>query len=111
VLDYQFTRPVGLRVGLTGVWTPNYNIAIFNGVIYRGGGAFPIGLFAIYDRKIWGERTSFRLGVNRVYDLLQGESTYYKSGANSFNALAGKPNYLYRYTDPMVSSLTATVRF
>jgi hypothetical protein len=111
VLDYLVPQVSGLRAGLTGVWTPNYNLAIFNGVVYKGGASLPLSLYAIYDRKIWGQRTSFRLGFNRVYDLMQGHSEYYKNGANSFNTARGLPNYIYRYTDPMVTTLSATVRF
>ena len=54
---------------------------------------------------------SFRAGATRVYDLVQGDSAYYKTGANSINATTGKPNFVYRYTDPMVTNLSATVRF
>jgi hypothetical protein len=57
------------------------------------------------------QRTSFRLGFSRFYDLIQGNSKYYKTGANSINAATGQPNYIYRYTDPMVVDLRATVRF
>ena len=110
-LDYQFIRPLSLRLGLTAVWTPAYNFAILNGTIYRGGASCPIGLYALHDRKIFGRFVSFRLGANRVHDLVQGSSPYYKTGANSLNATTGKPNYIYRYADPMVTSLSATVRF
>jgi hypothetical protein len=110
-LDYQFSRPLSLRLGLTAVWTPAFNFAILNGTIYRGGAACPVGLYALHDRKIFGRFVSFRLGANRVYDLVQGSSGYYKTGANSLNATTGKPNYIYRYTDPMLTSLSATVRF
>ncbi|WP_414660800.1 TonB-dependent siderophore receptor [Horticoccus sp. 23ND18S-11] len=109
--DYQFKRPAGLRVGLTGVWTPDYNVAILGGVVYRDGASCPIGLYAMYDLKIFGQRTNFRLGLSRVYDLVQGNSDFYKTGANSLNTLSGKPNYIYRYVDPMTASLSATVRF
>ncbi len=111
VLDYQLPNRIPLRLGLSAVWTPNFNLAILNGVIYEGGASCPIGLYAIHDRKIFGQRVNFRAGVNRVYDLVQGNSKYYKSGANSFNTATGRPNYIYRYTDPLVSNLTATVRF
>jgi hypothetical protein len=110
-LDYQFPKPIPLRLGLTAVWTPAYNLAILNGVIYTGGASCPIGLYAMHDRKIFGRSVSFRLGANRVYDLAQGGGKYYKTGANSLNATTGTPNYIYRYTDPMVTSLSATVRF
>ena len=111
VLDYQFTRPAGLRLGLTGVWTPDYNVAILDAAVYRGGASCPLGLYAIYDCKIFRHRTSFRLGLNRVYDLAQGNSDYYKTGANSLNAATGRPNYIYRYTDPVSATLSATVKF
>jgi hypothetical protein len=111
VLDYQFRQLDNLRLGVSAVWTPDYNVAIFNGVTYRGGAACPIGAYATYDRKIFGQRTSLRIGVNRVYDLAQGASKYYKSGANSFNTALNQPNYIYRYTEPLKANLSAVVRF
>ena len=111
VLDWQLPRRIPLRVGLSAVWTPNYNMTILGGIVYRGGASCPIGLYAMHDRKIFGQRVNFRLGANRVYDLVQGDAKYYKSGANSFNTAAGRPNYVYRYTDPMVTNFSANVRF
>ena len=111
VLDYHFTRPVGLRVGLTGVWTPNYNIAILNGLVFRDGATLPLSVYAQYDRKIFGQRTNFRLGVNNLADVLRGNSDYYKNSANSLNTVTNRPNYIYRYRDPTIYSFSATVQF
>ena len=111
VLDYQFTRPVGLRVGLTGVWTPDYNIAILNGLVFRDGATLPLSVYAQYDRKIFGQRTNFRLGVANVADVLRGNSDYYKNSANSLNTATNRPNYIYRDRDPTIYSFSATVRF
>ncbi len=111
VLDYQFTRPAGLRLGLTGVWTPDYNLAIFNTTVFRGGASCPLGLYVIYDQRIFRQRTSLRLGLNRVYDLAQGNSDYYKTGANSLSTVTGNPSYIYRYTEPITATLSATVKF
>jgi len=111
VVDYQFRRPAGLRIGVSGVWTPDYNIAVFNGAVYRDGHSLPVGLYATYDRKLLGMPTSFRLGVNRVYDLLQGGSAYYISGANGFDTTNNRPISLYRYTEPNSVNFSATVRF
>lgn len=109
--DYTIRRVTGLRAGITGTWTPNYNLAIINGVTYKGGGALPLSPYVIYDTKIWNYRSTFRLGFTRVYDLIQGDSKYYKTGSNSVNAATGKPNYLYRYTEPMTSTASMTVHF
>jgi outer membrane receptor protein involved in Fe transport len=111
VLDYQFTRPVGLRIGMTGVWTPNYNIAILNGLVFRDGATLPIGIYAQYDRKIFGQHTNFRLGAANVADVMRGSGEYYKNSANSLNPATGRPNYIYRYRDPTIYSLSATVKF
>ncbi|MEI6467631.1 MAG: hypothetical protein WCQ89_23110, partial [Verrucomicrobiota bacterium] len=111
VLDYQFTRPAGLRLGLTGVWTPDYNLAIFNTTVFRGGASCPLGIYVIYDQRIFRQRTSLRLGLNRVYDLAQGNSDYYKTGANSLSTVTGNPSYIYRYTEPITATLSATVKF
>jgi hypothetical protein len=111
VLDYQFKQVAGLRLGLTGVWTPDYNVAILNGVTYREGAAFPINAYVQYDRKIFGQRTNFRLGVNRFYDIVQGNSEYYKTSASTLNTLTSKPNYVYRYAEPLSATLSVTVKF
>ena len=111
VLDYQFPQKIPLRLGLSTTWLPDFNMTILNGIVYTGGASCPVGLYAMHDRKIFGRFVNFRLGANRVYDLVQGNSKYYKSGANTFNTATGKPNYVYRYTEPMVLSLGATVRF
>ncbi|MEY2878752.1 MAG: hypothetical protein RLZZ15_1132 [Verrucomicrobiota bacterium] len=111
VFDYDFPRRFALRVGLSATWTPNYNMTILNGLVYTGGAACPIGLYAMHDRKIFGQRMNFRLGASRVYDLVQGDAKYYKSGGNTFNTATGKPNWVYRYTDPMVLNLSVTTRF
>lgn len=109
--DYAVARVTGLRLGLTGTWTPNYNLALINGVTYKGGASLPLSLYATYDHKFWNHRTTFRAGFQRVYDLLQGNSYYYKTGTTGTNAVTKLPNYLYRYTDSMVSSISATVWF
>jgi hypothetical protein len=111
VFDYQWSKELPLRVGLSASWTPNFNLAILNGVTYRGGASCPIGLYAQYNQKIFNHRVNFRVGATRVYDLVEGGSKYYKTGANSINATTGNPNYVYRYTDPMVTNFTMTVHF
>ena len=111
VLDYAVEKIAGLRLGLTGVWTPDYNVAILSGLVFRGGASLPLNLYAIYDCKIFRQRTTFRLGLNNVYDLLQGDSKYYKTGGNSLNAATGLPYYVYRYVDPFGATFSATVKF
>ncbi len=111
VLDYAFPGVVNLRLGLTGVWTPDYNLAILNGLVIGGGASCPVGLYLVHERKIFRQRTQFRLGVNRLYDLAQGQSDFYKTGANSLDSQTGKPNYIYRYTDPLTSTFSATITF
>ena len=66
----------GLRAGLTGVLAPDYNVGIFNGVAYKAGGRFPLGAYALYDRKLLGRRCSFRVGVQNFYDLINGSAAY-----------------------------------
>jgi hypothetical protein len=110
VLDYELPWARAFRLGLTAVWTPDYNLATLNFVTYRGGASCPVGIYAIYNRKIFRQDVSFRAGVSRIYDIIQGGSTYYKSGANSLDA-TGKPNYIYRYTEPVTSNFSVDVRF
>ncbi len=111
VLDYEVPRVKGLRIGLNGVYVSNYNIGIFNGTAYTGGTRFPLGAYAIYDRKIAGEHCSFRLGVQNLYDVINGNSEYRKTGTTGFNAAANTPNYILRYIDPAVYSLSVDVKF
>ncbi len=111
VLDYEIPNVKGLRAGFSGVYTPDYNLGIFNGVAYRGGARFPLGAYAIYDRKIAGVRSSFRLGVQNLYDVINGGSEYRKTGTTGFNTPAQAPNYVYRYLDPITYTLSADLRF
>lgn len=109
-LDYELPRQYGLRFGMAGVWVPDYNVAILNGIPYRAGGSHPIDLYALYTRKIRGLATTFRLGLKNVYDLTNGNSDYRKTSSLSTNA-AGQPNYLYRYTEPVTVTFSASIGF
>jgi outer membrane receptor protein involved in Fe transport len=111
VLDYEVPQVKALRLGLNGVLTPDYNVGIFNGVAYRSGGRFPLGAYATYDRKLWGRRCGFRVGVQNFYDLINGSSAYRKTGTSGFNNAAGVPNYVYRYVDPVTYTASLDVRF
>jgi hypothetical protein len=111
VLDYQFPRPTGLRVGLTAVWVPDYNVAILNGVTYRGASSLPLGFYAMLERKLMGYQTTLRLGVQNVCDLVNGSSRFRKTGALSLNSATNQPNYLYRYVDPPAATVSTTVKF
>jgi hypothetical protein len=59
---------------------------------------------------VFRQPVEVRFGVNRIYDLLQGRSLYYKSGANTVDATTGRPNYIYRYTEPLTTNLSLTMR-
>ena len=111
VLDYEVPRVRGLRVGVTGVFAPDYNVGVFNGIAYKGGGRFPLGSYAIYDRKIAGRPCSFRVGVQSLYDLINGNSAYRKTGTTALNSQTQTPNYIYRYVDPVTYSASLAVRF
>lgn len=111
VLDYEIPNVKGLRFGLTGVLSPDYNVGIFSGVAYRAGGRFPLGAYALYDTKIMQRRCSFRVGVQNFYDVINGSSDYRKTGTTGFNTAAGMPNYVYRYVDPVTYSVSADLRF
>jgi hypothetical protein len=111
VLDYEMPKVKGLRLGLTGVLSPDYNVGIFSGVAYKAGGRFPLGAYALYNRKIMGRRCSFRVGAQSFYDLLNGSSAYRKTGTTGFNNAERMPNYVYRYVDPVTYSGSLTVQF
>lgn len=109
-VDYDMPRKLGLRFGATGIWVPDYNVAILNGVPYRAGGSNVIDLYALYTCKLRKIPLTFRLGVKNVYDLTNGNSEYRKTSSLSTNS-AGQPNYLYRYREPVVVSFTTSARF
>lgn len=109
-LDYELPRRLGLRFGATGVWVPDYNLAILNGVTYRGGGSHPVDFYAIHTRKLRHVTLAFNFSVKNAYDLTNGSSKYRRTSSLSTNA-AGQPNYLYRYIDPTTVSFSTTVRF
>ncbi len=106
VLDYEVPRVAGLRVGLNGVLTPNYNIAIFNGRPYRAGAQFPLGAYAIYDTRIAKRHFTLRGSVQNFYDVANGSSEYRKTGASALNTVSQTPNWIYRYVDPVTYSIS-----
>ena len=64
----------------------------------------------LYDRRINKYFTTFRLGVQNIYDLVNGDSRYRITGATSFNTTLRKPNYISRYAEPTTWSLSVTTR-
>jgi hypothetical protein len=110
VLDYQVPWVRGLRVGGNGIYGPDYTVAIYDGVSYKGAASFPLHGYLLYDRRINKFQTTFRLGVQNIYDLVNGDSRYRITGSTSFNAALAKPNYIYRYTEPTTWSLSVTTR-
>ncbi|MDR0353961.1 MAG: hypothetical protein LBI02_11685 [Opitutaceae bacterium] len=110
VIDYQLPgRLKRVRVGANGTWLPDYNVAIFNGELYEGGGTHPVELYVIYEGRVLGRRCYFRLGVQNAFDLSTGNARYRATSVLSTNA-AGQPNYLYRYTDPAIVSFRMSVK-
>ncbi len=111
VLDYQIPGVRGLRAGLSGVYGPDYNVAIFDGVSYKAGASFPLSGYLLYDRRTFNKYlTTFRLGLQNIYDVVNGDSRYRITGATSFNNTTRKPNYIYRYAEPTVWSFSITTR-
>jgi hypothetical protein len=111
VLDYQVPGVRGLRVGWSGVYTPDYNVAIFDGVSYTAGSTFPTHAYLLYDRRFRNKyMTTFRLGLNNIYDLVNGDAPYRITGATSFNNTTRRPNYIYRYAEPTTWNFSITTR-
>jgi hypothetical protein len=111
VFDYQIPKVRGLRLGLSGIYGPDYNIAIYEGVTYKGGASFPLHGYLLYDRRFLNKyQTTFRLGLQNMYDLINGDSRYRITGSTSFNTTARRPNYIYRYAEPTTWSLSVTTR-
>jgi hypothetical protein len=110
-VDYEFprsTRLKGTRVGATGTWNDDYNIANSGGTVYVNGAQCPVSAYVIHERKLFGRDVYFRLGARNLIDLENGK--YRKSGIN-FIAPAGNPNYAYQFITPLSEELNATVRF
>jgi hypothetical protein len=111
VLDYQVPGLRALRVGLSGIYTPDYNVAIFNGVTYKAGASFSLHTYLLYDRRFFNKyQTTFRLGLNNIYDIVNGDAAYRITGATSLNSTLGRPNYVYRYAEPTTWSFSVTTR-
>ena len=111
VLDYQVPRVRGFRVGLNGVFTPDYNVYIREGQPFQAGASFPLNAYLMYDRRILQRyQTTFRLGLNNVYDVMVGDGRYRVTGATSFSTTQNRPNYIYRYAEPTTWSLSVTTR-
>ncbi len=110
VTDYQIPWVRGLRIGANGVYGPDYTVAIFNGASYKAGASFPISGYLLYDRRIMKYQTTFRLGLQNIYDPVIGNSRYRITGATSFNTAAQRPNYIYRYAEPTTWSLSVSTR-
>ncbi len=111
VTDYQIPGVRGLRLGLNGVYGPDYNVAIFDGVSYKAGASFPIHGYLLYDRRFANKyQTTFRLGLQNMYDIVNGNSRYRITGATSYNTAAKRPNYIYRYAEPTTWSFSVTTR-
>lgn len=100
VLDYEWPFAKGLRVGLSGVFTANYNLGILDGQAFRGGAQLPLGAYAMYARRWAGRQVSVRVGLQNLFDPLNDRSVR-KTGVFSRDTTTGAPIYLYRYTDPV----------
>ena len=111
VMDYQVPQVRGLRLGLNGVCGPDYTVAIFDGVSYKGAASFPLSGYLLSDRRVLNNyQTTFRLGLQNIYDVVNGDSRYRITGATSFNTPAQRPNYVYRYAEPTTWSFSVTTR-
>ena len=111
VADYEIPHIKGLRAGVNGILTPDYNVAIYNGIVFSRGGQLPVGAYVIYDTKIKRQRIMFRGSVQNAYDIINGSSQYRVTGSTGQNTGTGLPNYIYRYKDPAVYALSAELHF
>jgi hypothetical protein len=110
-VDYEFARTTplrGTRVGLTGTWNDNYNVANSGGTVFVNGAQFPLGAYVIHERRIFERNVYFRLGVRNLVDLENNKLR--KTGINFIDP-AGNPNYAYQFVTPLSVELNATVRF
>jgi hypothetical protein len=110
-VDYEFPRTTllkGTRIGLTGTWNDNYNVANSGGTLFVNGAQFPLGAYVIHERRIFERNVYFRLGVRNLVDLENNKLR--KTGINFIDP-AGNPNYAYQFVTPLSVEFNATVRF
>lgn len=111
--DYQFPRESwlkGTRLAVYGNWRDKFNLALINGVMYRGGATHPVGAYAIYQRKLLGHGTTFRLGVKNIVDL-ENNSDLRVTNIVAVDAAGVPTNKQYRYLAPITFDLSVTVGF
>lgn len=112
LLDYEFPkqrRSNDTRIGISGQWGSEYNIAYLNGQNYKGDAAHPVGAYLIHKRKVFNQNTTFRLGANNLIDLENGDSKWRHTGVIFLNG--NVPTYRYRYVSPTSWDFTVTVDF
>src|SRR5581483_1150159 len=110
-VDYEFPRTTflrGTRIGATGTWNDNYNIANSGGTVYVSGAQFPLNVYAIHERKIFEHDVYFRLGVRNLVDL---ENDRLRRTGVNFIDPAGGVNYAYQFVTPLSIEFNASVRF
>jgi outer membrane receptor protein involved in Fe transport len=111
-LDYEFSRGsvlTGTRLGLYGNWRDNYVIDILANREFRDGAKHPVGLYAMYARKIFQRRTNFRLGIRNLVDL-ENRGDFIRSAVSYIDA-SGAPVYNTRYLDRRTVDFSVTVNF
>jgi len=112
-LDYEFPRKGKLRdtrVGLSGNWRDRYAMTLLNGTVYRNEASHPLSAYVIHRRKIFGQQSSFRLGIRNFYDL-ENNRDIKIAGVVRLDGVTGAPVYNYRYTTPMTADFTVTLDF
>ncbi len=113
LVDYEFPREgmlKGTRLALSGQWGSKYTLGTEGGVVYRGDATHPVGTYVIHRRKLFGQFTTFRLGVTNLFDLEAGNNEWRHTGLARVQA-DGTPIYQYRYTNLTSWNLTTTVDF
>jgi hypothetical protein len=112
IVDYQFPKSSllkGARVSLFGKWTDNFN-ARYDGVYYKTGAMHPIGMYVMYNCKVAGLATTFRLGIKNMIDL-ENTGKYRNSATIARLDENGRPEYQCRYVTPPSVTASITVKF
>lgn len=109
-LDYEFPKGRalgGTRLAVFGNWRDDYIIENLSGVDYRGGASHSIGMYLIHKREVFGQSTTFRLGVSNLADFERSGDSF-EAGVSRLDS-DGNPQYQFRYTQPTTWDFTITL--
>jgi len=75
------------RIGLDGIYTGAFPMTYFatQKRLFTGGAMHPVSSYLIYNTKFWKYPTTFRLGIDNMFDLENLHKTYRRIGVAVLN--------------------------